>query len=100
MGLFNRKPKADISELYETETDRAERLRHQAIEYIVSLGAGDKDRFMSAVELIWQGYNALNRVKTVDERQEAKATKEARELSSEVSDLMPPFIETENGAKK
>jgi len=100
MLFFKRKNKPTISDIYETEADRAERLRQQAIEYIVSLPKGDKERFIDAVDLIWQGYNALNRVKTVDERQEARELKEARGVPSDDSMFNSEFIETEQGAKK
>lgn len=100
MGIFSRKKKDSLSDIYETEADRAERLRQQAIEYIVSLSKGDKERFMDAVDLIWQGYNALNRVKTIDERQEANYLKKARIASGDDENFGLDFIEQGQEGKK
>lgn len=63
--LFSKKQKrADLVSVAE----HTSMTRDYAIEYIVSLDRSAKERFIEAVELIWQGYDKLDRVKTRDEK--------------------------------
>lgn len=91
MGLFSRNQnKRDNEAVYsqmQTEAERTEALRNNAIEYIVSLPKADKERFFDAVDLIWQGYDKINRVRTIGERQIAKEAKTLGMSSEEANDL-------------
>lgn len=74
MGLFGTKKQKPVTgyiddggfhRLHEpTLDDASEELKNNAIEYIVSLGKADKDKFFESVELIWQGYQIMDNVKT------------------------------------
>lgn len=86
MGLFNRKKRSAEPEQM-SEVERAGILRDNAIEYVVSLPKADKDRFYDAVDLIWQGYDQLNRVKTKDEKSIEKEAKAMGMTTSEADDL-------------
>lgn len=103
MGLFNNKKQSyrpEPSVAYEPLMPSADQLRQSAIEYIVSLPKSDKDRFFEAVDLIWQGYSKLDRVKTLDERQserEAKANGGVAPISDDELDdeLAMAFLDDE-----
>lgn len=86
MGIFSKK-QSQPTERPLTDEERTEALRANAIEYIVSLPKGDKDRFFEAVDLIWAGYNKLDRVKTVDERATEKEAKAMGMSPEEADDL-------------
>ena len=47
-----------------TLDDASEEMKNTAIEYIVSLNKADKDKFFAGAELIWQGYQDVDNVKT------------------------------------
>lgn len=64
--MFKKKQPETTPQL--TPADYAAALRSSAIEYIISLKKADKDRFIEAVDLIWEGYNKLDSVKTYNER--------------------------------
>lgn len=89
MSIFNRKkdnrPYAIAQ--FEPLQPNTDQLRQSAIEYIVSLPKNDKDRFFEAVDLIWQGYNKLDRVKTIDERQTEREAKALGMTNDEADDL-------------
>jgi len=94
MGLFNKK-QDEVTERPLTDEERTEALRANAIEYIVSLPKGDKDRFFEAVDLIWAGYNKLDRVKTVDERATEKEAKSLGMTTDEADNLGFDLLEDE-----
>ena len=94
MGLFSRDTKpAVVYQPVPTEAERVAQLRDSAIEYIVSLPKSDKDRFIDAVDLIWDGYNRLNRVKTVDERQTEREAKAVGMSPDDADDLGFDFLD-------
>ena len=84
---FFRKRKVDL-----TPEQRTAQLRDSAIEYIKTLDKIEKDKFFESVELIWQGYDKLLRVKTKDQKQEEK---ERRELDSleDIETMAGKFLE-------
>ena len=86
MGIFSKQPQTPVEPAL-TDEERTEALRANAIEYIVSLPKGDKDRFFEAVELIWQGYNKLDRVRTATERAVDKEAKAMGMTGDEADDL-------------
>ena len=86
MGIFS-KQQPRVVEPMLTEEERTEALRANAIQYIVSLPKGDKDRFFEAVDLIWAGYNKLDRLKSVDERATEKEAKSLGMTNDEADDL-------------
>lgn len=94
MGIFSKKQQP-VYEQPLSDEERTEALRANAIEYIVSLPKGDKDRFFEAVDLIWAGYNKLDRVKTVDERQTEKEAKALGMTTDEADDLGFDLLEDE-----
>lgn len=53
-----------------------EQRQRQAIEYIIELDKTEFNRFMDSIKDIWQGYDKLYRVKTREEKAEAKELKE------------------------
>ena len=53
-----------------------EERQKQAIDYITELDKTEFNRFIDSVQLIWQGYDKLYRVKTREEKAEAKEIKE------------------------
>lgn len=55
-------------------------LRDNAIEYIKNLDKNEKDKFIDAVGLIWQGYDRLIRVKTKTQKIEEKELKDDKDL--------------------
>ena len=65
--MFKRKPKAQVT---------SEQRQRQAIDYIIELDKTEFNRFIDSVKLIWEGYDKLYRVKTRDEKAEAKEVKE------------------------
>lgn len=90
--MFKRKQPEKAPEM--TPEEYAAALRANAIEYIVSLKKGDKDRFIEAVGLIWEGYQKLEAVKTENER--AVATERRKMgLGDDVDDLASSLIDDE-----
>lgn len=45
-----------------------EQMKNTSIEYIVSLSKAEKDKFFEGAELIWQGYQKVENIKTKDQR--------------------------------
>lgn len=97
MGLFNRKQKpigyiseGDTYRLHEPTLDEAsDNMKATAIEYITSLSKADKDKFFEGVELIWQGYQSVDNVKTKHQKalqREARAV--GLEDDSDLIDLL------------
>lgn len=89
MGLFSKKSQV-VNEPVQTEAERSAILRDYAIEYLVSLPKADKEKFFEAVDLIWQGYDKLDRVKTKDEK---IAERVAKADKAEDDDLAMVFLE-------
>ncbi len=89
MSIFNRKKDNNPYAMahFEPLQPNTDQLRQSAIEYIVSLPKNDKDRFFEAVDLIWQGYNKLDRVKTIDERNTEREAKALGMTNDEADDL-------------
>lgn len=89
--MFKRKKQPE-AEPEMTPAEYAAALRGNAIEYIVSLKKADKDRFIEAVGLIWEGYQKLDTVKTENER--AVATERRKMgLGDDVDDLALSLID-------
>ena len=96
MGLFNRKAKGflvsedDTYRLHQpTLDDATESMKATAIEYIVSLGKADKDKFFESTELIWQGYQIMDNVKTKHQKALHREAKQAGlEDDSDLIDLL------------
>ena len=65
--MFKRKPQPTITN---------EQRQRRAIEYIIELDKTEFNRFMDSIEDIWKGYDKLVRVKTREEKAEAKEIKE------------------------
>lgn len=65
--MFKRKP---------TQQATNEERQKQAIDYITELDKTEFNRFMDSIEDIWKGYDKLLRVKTREEKAEAKEIKE------------------------
>ena len=57
--------------------------RAYAIEYVISLDKPAKDKFFDAVELIWEGYDKLDRIKTKIEKANEKEEREDHEAGLE-----------------
>lgn len=91
--MFKRK-KQEEPEPQMTPAQYAEALRANAIEYIVSLKKGDKERFLEAVGLIWEGYNKLDNVKTENERIIANERKKAN-MTEDDDELVGAIFEEE-----
>lgn len=91
--MFKFKKKPEIEQQPEmTPEEYAAALRANAIEYIVSLKKGDKERFIEAVNLIWEGYDKLDSVKTENERTVATERRKMG-LGNDVDDLAAAFID-------
>lgn len=88
--MFKRKQPQQEPEM--TPTEYAAALRANAIEYIVSLKKADKDRFIEAVGLIWEGYQKLDTVKTENERAVAIERRKMG-LGDDVDDLASSLID-------
>lgn len=95
--MFFKKKQQPVEEVHiePTPEEYATALRANAIEYIVSLKKADKDRFIDAVQLIWEGYNKLNNVKTENERIMATERKKMGDDGVIDDDAMMGLLETE-----
>lgn len=91
--MFKRKRQPEV-EPEMTPAEYAAALRGNAIEYIVSLKKADKDRFIEAVGLIWEGYQKLDGVKTENERAVA-AERRKMGLVNDEDDLAASLIDDE-----
>lgn len=118
MGLFGNKKQKPITGMFTedgftrlnepTLDDASEELKNQAIEYIVSLSKADKDKFVEGVELIWQGYQAIDPIKTKYQKQvqrnasKAGDTKGDDDLLNDDDLLDTSFLDDDkdNGGKK
>jgi hypothetical protein len=93
--MFKRKQPEQPAVQTQTTEEYAAALRGNAIEYIVSLKKTDKDRFIEAVELIWQGYQRLDNVKTETERALATERRKMGISDGEDDDMLGGFLEDE-----
>jgi hypothetical protein len=101
MGLFSslKKQQEERAELVSV-ADHTSMTRDYAIEYIVSLDKAAKDKFIEAVDLIWQGYDKLDRVKTRDEKALEREIKAIPVDSSLANDPDFGSLETEPAEAK
>lgn len=93
--MFKKKQPEPQAEPEMTPLEYAAALRSNAIEYIVSLKKADKDRFIEAVGLIWEGYQKLDTVKTENERTMAAERRKMGVSGTDDDDLMAGFLEDE-----
>lgn len=82
MGIFSKRdelntvPPVYLNAQPRTLDEATEAMKSTAIEYIVSLNKADKEKFIAGVDLIWQGYQEIDNVKTRHQKalhREAKA---------------------------
>ncbi len=109
MGLFNRDKKElvelDSFNLHQpTLEQQTENMKATAIEYIVNLGKADKDKFFESVELIWQGYQIMDGIKTKHQKAIYREARQAGvdEKDEDFLDLLadePPAPKTKDVKK-
>lgn len=103
MGLFGTKRKQPVGIINDdgftrfaepTLDEATENMKDTAIEYIVSLSKADKDKFFEGAELIWQGYQGLDNVKTKHQKALQRNAK-ASDAPAEDDDLLDDFLSEE-----